>query len=312
VEGFWNRSSIAREPDDTSYVRPTEADTIDFVRRALWFALSLSIVGCFTDSSVETSSDSGDETPCTPGEQQACDCPGRPGAGVQVCRETGVGFEACMCEVDTATSTASTDSTTSDSEMTSVGVTATSIDPDTTSMTGIDPSGSTGSMVLPIQMYASFVSISGDIAGQAGGVPIQVADDECAASAEDPRVNGCENYAAVLCSDTDRTVIGMQVDLGIPDDRAIVGPNGKTIANSWSGLLDDPLQASLTTAGIGPEAPWTGALSGGMCGNNCSDWSSGTDTGTVASLNDQNANWIGENASAADCNTNRTLLCVCW
>src|SRR5829696_1971433 len=51
----------------------------------------------------QTSTEDGGATPCAPGQQIACACPGG-SQGAQVCRGDGAGYEPCDCPDDTSTS----------------------------------------------------------------------------------------------------------------------------------------------------------------------------------------------------------------
>lgn len=48
-----------------------------------------------SDSGGDSASSGGNG--CIPGAQSSCDCPGAAGAGIQVCNQTGTGFEPCDC-----------------------------------------------------------------------------------------------------------------------------------------------------------------------------------------------------------------------
>lgn len=84
--------------------------------------------------------------PCTPGEQQACACPGGSPPGVQICAPTGDMFGACMgCEGDGESGEIETSS---DPATTATATLSTTDDPSLTTTLG-DDSSSTGAPDIP-------------------------------------------------------------------------------------------------------------------------------------------------------------------
>ncbi len=87
--------------------------SIERLLRSCMHAAWLVIVACATEEGRGGGgSDFGGPEPCTPGEQQACPCPGGRPDGVQVCNDGGDRFGVCMgCDDEDQTSTATSTTT---------------------------------------------------------------------------------------------------------------------------------------------------------------------------------------------------------
>jgi hypothetical protein len=94
----------------------------------------LALVACGPDDgrSADEGSDFGGPEPCTPGEQQACACPGDRPDGVQVCNDAGDRFGACMgCddEAESTTTSPPPETSTSSNDDDSAGESSSGITP---------------------------------------------------------------------------------------------------------------------------------------------------------------------------------------
>jgi hypothetical protein len=274
--------------------------------------LSSLLAACFSED--EPASDT-DQTPCTPGEQRACDCEGG-GTSVQVCREDGSGFGPCGCDGGTTDGSAGTTSSASlTSTVTSDTTDATGSVDDTVSSTtsGADESTqTTAAGPQAVYLYSTQTPFDGDLVGAAGQGGGRVAADILCASELDL---ACSDVHAALSVDAQDTLTTMPESFGLPVGVPVRGPTGIEIAASWLALVDaNPvMSASLADAGVAVDSYWTGSDEVGGALDDCTGWSQNDLSlpgvvGSAAAIDSKD--WMSY--ATASCGELRPLLCACW
>ena len=169
---------------------------------------------------------------------------------------------------------------------------------------------SDAALATGIVLFSMVTPGTANLGGRAGADAICASGESRAGLTSSQCSNGV--HAFLSFSEFD-PIFMMPTTLGFSADLAISSPNGTLIASNWAQRRSGTIDASMAAAGIDSQAYWTGSNDLGTDGDDCSGWTSTSDSdlGGLGNPNNTDTEFLSS-VFATQCDSTEDILCICY